>query len=63
MHLRLRKLANPSNPLWYPPISINEDALNKSVHKFSEFLKAEILNSHANNYMLSTWVYVCANTN
>ena len=36
MHLRLRELANPSNPPLYPLISINEDTLNKSVHNFSE---------------------------
>ena len=48
MHLRLRELANPSNPPLHYPISINEDTLTKSVHNFSEFLKAEFLNSYAN---------------
>ena len=47
-HLRLREMANPSNPHLYPSISINEDTLNKSVHNFSEFVKAEFLNSYTN---------------
>ena len=62
MHLRLRELANPSNPPLYPPISINEDTLNKSVHSFSEFLKAEFLNSYA-NICSQLECYVCANSN
>ena len=62
MHLRLRELANPSNPPLYPPISINEDTLNKSVHSFSEFLKAEFLNSYA-NICSQPECYVCANSN
>ena len=47
MHLRLRELANPSNPpLTKTPYFHHEDTLNKSVHSFSEFLKAEFLNSY-----------------
>ena len=34
-------LANPSNPPLYPPISINEDTLTKSVQNFSELLKVK----------------------
>ena len=35
MHLRLRELANLSNPPLYPPILINVNTLNKSAHRFS----------------------------
>ena len=60
MHSRLRELAKHSNLPLYPPISINEDTLNKCVHNFSEFLKAEFLNSYA-NICSQPECYVCAN--
>ena len=41
IHLRLRELANLSSVNAYPPNFINKDTLNKSVHNFSKFLKAE----------------------
>ena len=60
--MHLRELANPSISPLYPPISINEDTLNKSVHNFSKFLKAEFLNSYA-NICSQPECYVCTNSN
>ena len=64
MHLRLRELANTSNPPLHPPtcISINEDTFNKPGHNFTEFLKAEFLNSYA-NICSQPECYVCAISN
>ena len=56
-------VAKKANPPLYPPISINEDTLNKSVHNFSKFLKAEFLNSYANIICSQPECYVCADSN
>ena len=38
MHLRLRELLSPSNPLKYPSIIINDDTLRKSPSSFSRYI-------------------------
>ena len=62
MHLRLRELANPGNPPRYPPILINEDTLNRSAHRFSDYLKTEGIKSYMDVYIMDD-CYVCDNSN
>ena len=45
-HLRLRELANPSNPPLYPPMIIKINTLNMSARRFSDYLKTEVIKSY-----------------
>ena len=60
MHLRLRELANQSNPTLYPPMLINVDTLNKSVQRLSDYLKIEVIKSYV---CIMDDCYVCDNSN
>ena len=60
MHLRLRELANPSNPPLYPP-HINVDTLNKPAHRFSDYLKTEVIKSCMDMCIMDD-CYVCDNS-
>ena len=62
IHLRLRELANPSNPLLYPPILINVDTLNMSAQRFSDYLKTEVIKSDIDVYIIDE-CYVCDHSN
>ena len=46
MHLRLRELANPSNPPLYPPMLINVNTLNMYAQRVSDYLKIEVIKSY-----------------
>ena len=62
MHLKLRELANPSNPPLYPPILNNVDTLNKSAHRFSGYLKTKVIKSYVDVSIMND-CYVCDNSN
>ena len=62
IHLRLRELANLSNPPLYPPILINVDTLDKSAQRFTDYLKTEVIKSDIDVYIIDEY-YVCDNSN
>ena len=62
MHLRLRELANPSNPPLYPPMLINVNTLNLSAQRFSDYLKTEVIKSYIDVCIMND-CYVCDNSN
>ena len=62
MHLRLRELANPSNPPLYPPMLINVNTLNMSAQRFSDYLKTEVIKSYIDVCIMND-CYVCDNSN
>ena len=61
MHLRLRELANPSNPPLYPPMLINVNTLNMSAQRFSDYLKTEVIKSYIDVCIMND-CYVCDNS-
>ena len=58
MHLRLRELSTPSNPLKYPSIAINDDTLSKSHSSFSRYLKDKFMSSY-NSVCTTPACYSC----
>ena len=62
MHYRLRQLASPSNPPYFPPFHINEDTLNKSPRIFSNFLKLRFIKSYLDVSTIIDY-FVCENSN
>ena len=46
MHLRLREIANPSNPPLYPPMLINVNTLNMYAQRVSDYLKIKVTKSY-----------------
>ena len=64
IHLRLRELANPSNPPLYPPMLINVDTLHMSSQRFSDYLKTELIKSYTCiDVCIMDDCYVCDNSN
>ena len=53
---------NPSNPQLYPPILIKVNTLNKSAHRFSGYLKTEVITSYM-DVCIMDGCYVCDNSN
>ena len=61
-HLRLRELANPSNPPLYLPMLINVNTLNMCAQRFSDYLKTEVIKSYIDVCIMND-CYVCDNSN
>ena len=62
MLLRLRELANPSNPPLYLLMLINVNTLNMSAQRFSDYLKTEVIKSYIDVCIMND-CYVCDNSN